>query len=258
MTDATARTQTTASEAAAEYAAARARDWQSFTSKVGPLASRWDLWAEESFQWRPEISFFQPVGLDYPAFIQPLRPLLDVLTGMEEIDLPPVPFLHLTTARVGFMRADDIIWSQVETFYVNAAPRLHRIPPFKLRIGGISAREHELYFGVDDGHALREVRRQISRGVPKVRERIHEEPVFTAEGDRYVPDVPFAFFTGRGDRRRVIEAVEPYVDVELGEHDVTHVKMGRIAPDPDIHYPDLDVVAEIRLYGEDYRKGYHN
>jgi hypothetical protein len=34
--------------------------------------------------------------------------------------------------------------------------------------------------------------------------------------------------------------------------------MGRIAPDPEVHYSNLDVVAEIVLWGKDHRKGYHN
>ena len=178
--------------------------------------------------------------------------------GLEEIDLPPPAFLHLKCIQVGFLRAAGIYWSQVETFYVNAAPRLHRIEPFKIRVEGISASEDALYLGVDDGLAFREVRRQVALGVPKIGQVFKEAGVETGDADRFVPEIPFAYFSGRGDRARVIEAIAPHLDAQLGEYPVSHIKMGRVAPDPDIHYPNPDVVAEIILFGKDYRKGYHN
>lgn len=240
------------------YAEKRARDWEAFTTGSGPPASHWELWAEESFDWRPAISFFQPVGNDYPDLAERIQPLFDALEGLDEVELPPASFLHLTMLQIGFLRAADIYWSQVETFYVNAAPRLHRIEPFSIRVGGVSASADALYLGVDDGLVLREARRLIALGVPKVYQVLREAGIPTGDADPFVPEIPFAYFTGEGDRARVIEAIAPFLDVELGEYPVTHLKMGRIAPDPDIHFPDPDVVAEIILFGKDYRKGYHN
>lgn len=243
---------------ASAYARKRERDWAAFVAGSGPLPDHWERWAEESFAWRPEISFFQPVGLDYPELAERVQPLRDALGGLEEIDLPPVEFLHLKCIQVGFLRAADIYWSQVETFYVNAAPRVHRIEPFRIRVGGVSAGPDALYLGVDDGLAFREVRRQVALGVPKIGQVFREAGVETGEADPFVPEIPFAYFTGKGDRARVAEAIGPHLGAELGEYPVSHVKMGRVAPDPDIHYPALDVVAEIVLFGKDYRKGYHN
>lgn len=240
------------------YAEKRARDWETFRSGSGPPTSHWELWAEESFDWRPAISFFQPVGKDYEELTERIQPLFEALEGLEEVELPPASFLHLTMLQIGFLRAADIYWSQVETFYVNASPRLHRIEPFSMRIGGVSASEDALYLGVDDGLVLREARRLIALGVPKVYQVFREAGIETGEADPFVPEVPFAYFTGEGDRARVIEAITPFLDVDLGEYPVSHIKMGRIAPDPDIHFPDPDVVAEIILFGKDYRKGYHN
>ena len=94
--------------------------------------------------------------------------------------------------------------------------------------------------------------------MPKVYQVFREAGIQTGEADPFVPEVPFAYFTGAGDRARVIEAITPLLDADLGEYPVSHIKMGRIAPDPDIHFPDPDVVAEIILFGKDYRKGYHN
>jgi hypothetical protein len=251
-------TSDTTTDAAAEYAARRADDWAAFTSKSGPGADRWAAWAEMSHQWKNAVEFLQPVGLDYPSYRDPLQPLLDKLGGMEELDLPPLDATHLTVLRLGFLMSTDILWSQTESFYVNAAPRIHRVSPFSIRIGAISAREDALYLGVDDGHAFREVRRQIRLGVMKAAEMLKHDPDWSPEGDSFMPVVPFAYFTGLGDRARVIEAVEPYLDIQLGEYPVTHIKMGRVASDPEIHYPGMDVIAEIGLLGQEYRKGYHN
>ncbi len=63
-----------------------------------------------------------------------------------------------------------------------------------------------------------------------------EAGIETGDGDRFVPEIPFAYFSGRGDRARVIEAIAPHLDAQLGEYPVSHIKMGRVAPDPDIHY----------------------
>ena len=240
------------------YARSRERDWAAFSAGSGPPADHWEVWAKESFDWRPEISFFQPVGGDYADLGERLEPLREALEGLAEIELPPLAFLHLTCLQIGFLRAAGIYWSQVETFYVNAAPRIHRIEPFTIRVGGISAHEDGLYLGVDDGFALREVRRQVALGVPTVAQAFKEAGVEVGDTDSFVPEIPFAYFTGRGDRARVIEAITPHLETQLGEYEVKLIKLGRIAPDPGIHYPDLDVVAEIVLFGKDHRRGYHN
>jgi hypothetical protein len=244
--------------AAAEYAARRAEDWAAFTAGSGPGADHWDMWAKASHDWKNTIEFLQPIGLDFPDYLEPLQPLLDKLAAMEEVDIPPVEFTHVTILRLGFLMSSDILWSQTESFYVNSAPRIHRLHPFSIRFRGISALEDALYIGVEDEHRFREVRRQVRNGVMKAAEAMKNDPQNTPEGDRFMPIIPFVYFTGRGDRARVIEAVEPYLDADLGERHLTHIKMGRVSSDPDIHYPDVDVVAEIGLLGEDARKGYHN
>jgi hypothetical protein len=242
----------------AEYAIRRAEDWATFTAGSGPGGDHWAQWAQHSHDWKNTIEFLQPVGLDYPSYLDPLEPLLDTLRGLEEVDLPPMEFTHLTMLRLGFMMSTDILWSQVESFYANAAPRIHRIAPFSVRFRGISAHDNALYIGVDDDHAFREVRRQVKLGVAKASEAMTTDPDVTSQGDGFRPVIPFAYFTGRGDRRRVIEAVASYREVDLGEHAMTHIKMGRVSSDPDIHYPPIDVVAEMGLLGAAYRTGYHN
>lgn len=240
------------------YARQRAQDWERFAANGVPLRDYWAEWEERSSGWKVPIEFVQPVGLDAPSFIEPLRPLLDTLGKMEEVDVVPAGWLHMTTLRLGFLRATDVLWSQVESFYVNAAPRLHRIPPFPVRFGGVSATEDGLYLGLDDGLVFREVRRQIGLGVPKGREVLKEQSALGADADQFIPRIDIAFFTGQGERDRVVEAVQPYLEAQAGERQTDAIKMARLPILPYDHYHEIDVVAEIKLFGDQYRKGYHN
>ncbi|MEE8422400.1 MAG: hypothetical protein V3S31_06445 [Dehalococcoidia bacterium] len=240
------------------YAEQRARDWAEFEARSEPLADYWAAWEERSHGWRVPIQFLQPIGLDSPKFIEPLKPLLDALEALDEVGVIPVEWMHLTTVNVGFLMATDIMWSQVETFYVNASPRVRRIAPFDLKLGGVSVTEDGVYLGVDDGLTIREVRRQLRLGVPKVHEVLREDPQVGGDSDGYIPTVQLAHFTGAGERGRVLEALAPYREIEGGVLTQTHIKMARIPIQPTDHYSPIDVVAEIILFGEDYRKGYHN
>lgn len=196
------------------------------------------------------MALLQPVGRDHPQLLEPLQPLLDVLAELEEIELPPPSFLHVPTLVVGFVTATDISFTEMESMTMRASSHIARMPPFSLRVGGISAREDALYLGVDDDFHLREVRRRAGERAPRIAQALRDDPAFAPDGgDRFMPSIPFAFFTGRGDRARVIEAVEPYRETELGECSVTHISVGRLLSDPQIRYPDPDVILEIALRG---------
>lgn len=268
MTDAAETNSTTTSSttegaesseaSATEYREQRQRDWQAFTTHSGPPADHWEAYGTRTHDWKQRVAFLQPIGLDYPTVLGPLQPLLKQLEQMEEIELLPLEWINVITIPIGHLMSSDVMWSQVETFYVNSSPRIRRVAPFTAHFSGVSATEEALYIGLDDGYSFREVRRQVGLGVPKVAEVLRDDPLVTAEGDRYIPTVDFAYFTGKGDRQKVVEAVEPYLDAELGEFPVTHIKMGRIASEELIHFPPLDIVAEVGLIGKDYRRGYHN
>ena len=101
---------------------------------------------------------------------------------------------------------------------------------------------------------MTEVRRQSRLGGPVVYERMRDDP----QAEQFIPHIKIAYFTGKGSRQNVIDAVAPYLDATAGEVRVDEVKMARIPVDPDNRFPVIDVIAEIQLYGEDYRKGYHS
>ena len=243
-----------------QYAEHRERDWNSFVTGTGSLPDYWSVWEERSFGWRVPIEFLQPLGLESPDTFANLEPLLDVLRGMPEVDIVPTEWLHMTWVRVGFLMSTDIMWSQVESFYVNAAPRLRRIEPFTLKLKGVSVGDGErIYLGVEDSGTYREARRLAKLGVPKVWEVLKQDPLIDAGGnDSFVPVVDIAYFTGKGDRQRVIDALEPFRDLEVGEISLTHLKLARIPILPHSHYEMIDVVAEIPMLGAAHRGGYHN
>lgn len=241
------------------YAEHRERDWNDFVTRSGPLPDYWALWEERSHGWRVPIEFLQPIGLETPSAFEGLEPVLERLREMPEVDVIPTEWLHTTWVRVGFLMSTDIMWSQVESFYVNAAPRLRRIAPFSVTLRGISVGDGErIYLGVEDGGVYREARRLAKLGVPQVWEVLKNDPLITEAGDQFVPTLDIAYFTGKGDRRRVIEALEPFRDLEVGTAPLTHTKLARVPILPYNHYEAIDVVAEIPMLGEAHRGGYHN
>lgn len=242
------------------YAEQRERDWNAFVTASGPLPDFWALWEERSFGWRVPIEFLQPLGLESPDTFAGLEPVYEALRPLQEVDLVPVEWLHTTWVRVGYLMSTDVMWSQVESFYVNAAPRLRRIEPFTLTLRGISVGDGErIYLGVEDAGTYREARRLAKLGVPKVWEVLKQDPLIDAGGnDAFVPVVDIGYFTGKGDRARVVEALEPFRDLEVGSVDLTHLKLARLPILPHSHYEMIDVVAEIPMLGAAHRGGYHN
>ncbi len=241
------------------YAEQRERHWNDFVNASGPLPDYWTLWEERSHGWRVPIEFLQPIGLESPSVFEGLEPLLERLREMPEVDVIPTEWLHTTWVRVGFLMSTDVMWSQVESFYVNAAPRLRRIAPFDVTLRGVSVADGErIYLGVEDAGNYREARRLAKLGVPKVFEVLRDDPLITEEGDTFVPTLDIGYFTGKGDRQRVIEALEPFRDLEVGTTPLTHTKLARLPILPYNHYETIDVVAEIPMLGEAHRGGYHN
>jgi len=250
---------TATTDLASTYLEARERDWNAFSTSSATLPDYWDWWKAYSASWKVPIQFLQPLGAEFTKELAPLAELLETLGKLDEVVVAPVEWAHLTYLHVGFLRPTDVLWSQVEAFYVNAAPRIRRVEPFPVRLGGLSVSEDgQIYVGVDDGGNYRELRRQIRLGVPFISQKMKDDPLVTADGDNFIPQLPIAFTTGTGDRARLIEALEPHREIDLGEFTPPKMKLARLPIQPHDHYGAIDVVAEIQLLGADHRKGYHN
>lgn len=249
----------TTADLATSYAETRERDWSAFAGSTAPLPDYWGWWEEHSAGWKVPIQFLQPIGSEFTDELGALTELLEAMGELDELEVPPVEWVHMTYVDVGFLRPTDVMWSQVESFYVNAAPRIRRVEPFSLHIAGLSVTEDgQVYLGIDDDGNYRELRRQIGLGVPFVSQKFKDDPLITADGDAFVPKLPIAFTTGRGDRARLTEFLEAHREFDLGTFEPPHMKLARLPIQPHDHYGAIDVVAEIKLLGADHRKGYHN
>ena len=243
-----------------DYEKRRNADWDSVflnNSEVPP--NYWEYWESFSNGWRVPIQFLQPVGLDSPRSFEELEPLLSLLDKSSEVDVPPTDWMHITWAHVGFLMAADIMWSQVETFYVNSSPRLRRVEPFDISLSGISVDSDGcIYVGVSDDGLFREARKQARNGVPKVYEVLRESADFATGQDLFVPRMVIGHLNGQGTRDALFENLSPWRETNFGRVSLTHLQIGRVPIMPHDHYASLDIVAQIEMRGEKYREGYHN
>lgn len=222
-------------------------------------AGVWERWEQRSFGWKAAIEFLHPFGRDHAEAFAPLAPLFDALRALPGVEVPPVEWLHVTWLHLGFLRADDIMWSQVETYYVSAAPRLRRIEPRTVRLGGLAlTADGRVTLGVDDGGLFREARRQAALGAMKAREALHSDTAMTADGDTFTATIDLAFLDAAASESTVLNIIEGYRDLVLPEVTPTHLMLARVAPQPEQHYAPLDIVAEVPMLGASHRGGYHN
>ncbi|MGE3856838.1 MAG: hypothetical protein AB7G21_07760 [Dehalococcoidia bacterium] len=226
---------------------------------VAVQAGYWERWEQQSTGWKAAIQFLHPFGRDHADAFAPLAPLFDALRALRGVEVPPVEWLHTTWLHLGFLRADDIMWSQVETYYVSAAPRLRRIEPRAVRLGGIALSEDgRVTLGVDDGGLFRDARRQAAIGAMKAREALQADPATGPDGDAFVPTIDLAFLDATASEGAVLQAIEAYRDLALPEVTPTHLMLARVAALPEQHYAPLDIVAEVPMLGAAHRGGYHN
>ena len=238
-----------------------------------PEAGYWGRWEQRSFGWKAAIEFLHPFGRDHADAFAPLAPLFEALRALPGVEVPPVEWLHATWLHLGFLRADDIMWSQVETFYVSAAPRLRRIEQRPVRLGGIAlTADGRVTLGVEDGGLFREARRQAALGAMKAREALASDGSMTPDGDTFAATIDLAFLAesprdlsergagipGPSAPEHVTQAIEAYRDLVLPEITPTHLMLARLAALPEQHYASLDVIAEIPMLGAQHRGGYHN
>lgn len=228
-------------------------------SSTGPSTGYWDRWEERSHDWRASIDFMHPFGRDHAEQLAPLTAVLDALRAIPGVDVPPIEWLHATWLHLGFLRAEDIMWSQVETYYVSAAPRLRRVQPRPVRLGGIALTEDgRVTLGVEDAGLFRDARKQASIGTMKAREAILADAAMTPDGDTFAATIDIAFLDAQASAGTVAQAIEPYRALHVAEVTPTHLMLARVAPEPTKHFDSLDIVAEIPMLGDQHRGGYHN
>ena len=229
-------------------------DWEYFLSSTSLLPDYWSKWEESSENWRVPIQFIQPLGVEYPEQLHPIQNLMDELADLEELEVPPLNWIHMTYIHVGFLSPLDVLWSQVESFYVNAAPRIRRVEPFSMEIRNLSiSADGRVYINIFDGGAYQELRNQISLGVPFIGKKMND-----LTNGNFIPTMDIAYTTGKGEKENLISKLENYRTIDAGTVNPNLMKLARVPIQPHDHYLDLDIIAEIPLLGAEHRKGYHN
>ncbi len=219
----------------------------------------WARWEQQSFGWKAAVEFLHPFGRDHADAFARLDPLFEALRALPGVEVPPLEWLHATWLHLGFLRAEDIMWSHVETYYVSAAPRLRRVEVRPIRLGGIALTEDgRVTLGVQDAGLFRDARKQASIGATKAREALRDDPAMTPEGDTFVGTIDLAYLDGSASEGAVAQAIEAYRDIDLGEVTPTHLMLARVSTLPEHHYESIDIVAEIPMLGAAHRGGYHN
>ena len=232
-------------------------DAQKFNN-IGLSEDFWENYEQKTFSWKQWIAFMIPVGLKNKDFVDSLGSQISPIKNIQGVTLFPDSYLYLPISFIGYLKPDDIMWSQVESFYVNASPRIHRIEPFEINAIEIAMSQDTIYIAFDDNYNFKEVRKQLMLGVPHINKLFKNNDSQVKEGnDHFLPKIDIAFL----NQANQIDINNQLKKVDLKQSatlTVDYVSLVRIASDPQLKISDPDIIAEIPLMGKDYRTGYHN
>ena len=223
-----------------------------------PIEGYWARWEQRSSGWKAAIEFLHPFGRDHAEAFAPLDPLFAALRALPGVEVVPVEFLHATWLHIGFLSADDVMWSQVDTFYVGAAPRLRRVEPRAVRLGGIVLTDGRVTLRIEDDGLFREARRQAALGVPRAQQALDADPAMSSGDDTYSPSIDLAYLDGSASAESVEQVIEAHREARLSDVTPTHLMLARRSALPERHFDSLDIVAEVPMLGAQHRGGYHN
>ena len=217
----------------------------------------WVNYEHNTHSWKQWISFMIPLGLKNQEFAKSLNSELSNIKDISGINLFPDSYLYLPISFIGYLKPDDIMWSQVESFYVNASPRIHRIEPFDITALEIGMSKDTIYIAFDDNYNFKKIRKQLMLGVPHINKLFkNNDSQVSQEVDYFLPKIDIAYLSNIN----VSEVSKKLDDVNLKKNKLTidYVYLVRMSSDPQLKTSDPDIIAEIPLMGKEYRSGYHN
>tara|TARA_B100001996_G_scaffold382440_1_gene374256 strand:- start:959 stop:1771 length:813 start_codon:yes stop_codon:yes gene_type:complete len=218
----------------------------------------WENYEQKTFSWKQWIAFMIPVGLKNKEFVESLSAEITNISNIDGATLFPDSYLYLPISFIGYLKPDDIMWSQVESFYVNASPRMHRIDPFEINAIEIAMDKDTIYVAFDDDYHFKEIRKQLMLGVPHINKLFkNNDSQVEQESDHFLPKIDIAFLNqaNQADIKVQLKKVNLKKTISLT---VDYVSLVRMASDPQLKMSDPDIIAEIPLMGKEYRTGYHN
>ncbi len=217
---------------------------------MSPSIGYWDQWKTVSSNWKPSVEFLYPFGRDYPAAFAPLEPLFAELGALRGVDVVPIDWIRLTWLRVGFLGPTGLSAVEVETFHEASGVQLRKIDGRPVRLGGIELVDNRVTLKFDDGGIFREARAAAARGLAQADAALRQDPAMTRDGDMYMPVIDLAYLDGTASDGAVVQAIDPYRAVDLGEVNVGKLMLAHVISQPETHYAYLDIWAEIILAGQ--------
>ncbi len=211
-----------------------------------PAIGHWDAWAERSLNWKPSVEFMYPFGRDHAAAFAPLEPLFAELGALRGVEVLPLDWMRTTWMLLGFVSALDLSWLDVETFHGKAAPRLRRVESRTVRLGGLDLTDDgRVVLRVEDGGLFREARKEAAFGLQRADDVLKAQ--LTPDGDPYEPTIDIAYLDANASEGEVVQAIDPYRSLDLGEVRVQKLMLGRAVMQPQAHYAFLDIFIEIPI-----------
>ena len=219
-----------------------------------PTTGYWDAWGKQSYNWKPCIELLYAFGRDHAAMFAPVEPLFTDLGALRGVEVPPLDWMRLTWLRVGFVAPMALSSIEVETFHEAVGQRLRRLEARTVRLGGIELIDNRVVLRVDDGGLFRDARREAARGLRQADEALAADPEMTSDGDNYMAGIDIAYLDANASEGEVIQAIDPYRAVDLGEVTVAKLMLARMIAQPEAHFAYIDIFAEI-LMAQSQRAG---
>jgi hypothetical protein len=212
---------------------------------------------KRTYNWKQWVGFMIPIGLKNESLLQNIHDSIKNIYDIKGIEHFPLSYCYLPIAFIGYLKPDDVMWSQVESFYANASPRIHRISPFEIESLTVSYNNETVYLSINDNYNFREIRKQLKIGVPHIRKIFTEnDNQVISDIDYFMPKVDLGYFSNT--ELSNIKKTLANTKIITQKITIDKVYLVRMASDPQINFPDPDIIAEIPLIGPDYRTGYRN
>tara|TARA_Y100000741_G_scaffold356641_1_gene333531 strand:- start:163 stop:972 length:810 start_codon:yes stop_codon:yes gene_type:complete len=226
-------------------------------NKLNLTEDFWVNYEQNTHSWKQWISFMIPLGLKNQELAKNLNSELSGLKDISGINFFPDSYLYLPISFIGYLKPDDIMWSQVESFYVNASPRIHRIEPFDITALEIGLSKDTIYIAFDDNYNFKKIRKQLMLGVPHINKLFkNSDSQVNQEIDYFLPKIDIAYLSNI-NINKVSKKLDT-VNLKKDKFTVDYVYLVRMSSDPQLKTSDPDIIAEIPLMGKEYRSGYHN
>jgi 2'-5' RNA ligase len=228
------------------YAAEFDEAWKRFNA----LLRTRDHW-RSLFDWSEErqvLAFLVPVHSMFPHIATATAQLREDLQGLRGVEVVPPEFLHVSVQMAGTLGAADTTWSEVERLSLQAGDVIRIAAPFEMTFGPVNAFPEAAFIEVDDGGAIREIRRRLRQVWPRVLQNGAESFV-SGDEDAFLPHMSIAYFDGTANASEVGLILDRYRSESFGTVTVDNLELVMTPILEEVHFPPLETVTRWELTG---------